>query len=460
MGKIKRPESPAAMLFTDKAPTVDVESAPASVPPSEPDNSPHSSDNEKEFDKKDIESDTGAWLCVLAAVFFLISSYGFMNSLGTVQSHLSLNQLSNYSTSDVGWINGVYLFLSLIFNFQIGTILDRYGPQILSPIAAFFSTVTFLLLAECKTYWQFMLCLGLFGSIGTGIGAVTAISVVGKLFVRRRGLAMGIAVMGTSLGAIIYPMMLRATFGTLGWAWSMRLVALVVGFLTTLGVLCFLPFRRLTADSQSSKKSEGVGLDLSAFRSPTFDITALGICMVEFVVYGIGGLLPTIATGAGFSTKDGYMLLSILGACSCVGRFSIGFVGDKVGPFNAMVTTMVIIIIFMSTIFIPFSTTSGPLLYTFTALWGYCSGSFYVLSPVCTGKTCEPKDYARYFGSTNMCVAVALLLAIPLSGMMLEKLGPQLLACFYLAIIALAGLCFVVARGLLIGNWRVFKKII
>jgi hypothetical protein len=52
----------------------------------------------------------------------------------------------------------------------------------------------------------------------------------------------------------------------------------------------------------------------------------------------------------------------------------------------------------MSTIFIPFSTTSAPLLYTFTAFWGFCTGSFYALSPVCTGKTCEPKDYARYYG--------------------------------------------------------------
>ncbi|KAM5386481.1 hypothetical protein ACJZ2D_000444 [Fusarium nematophilum] len=397
MRKMKRSESPATIPFTDKAPAADVESAPSSVPPSELDDS-HSSDSENELDKKDIESGLGAWLCVLAAVLFLISSYGFMNSLGTIQSHLSLNQLSKYSLSEVGWINGLYLFLSLVFNFQIGTILDRHGPQVLSPIAAFFSTITFLLLAECKTYWQFMLCLGLFGSIGTGIGAVTAISVVGKLFLRRRGLAMGVAVMGTSLGAIIYPMMLRATFGSLGWAWSMRLVALVVACITTLGVLCFLPFRRLTETQASVKKSEAGGFDLSAFKSPSFVFTSVGICMVEFVVYGIGGLLPTISTGTGFSTEDGYMLLSILGACSCLGRFSIGFVGDKVGPFNTMVSTMVVIIILMASIFIPFSTTSGTLLYTFTALWGYCSGAFYVLSPVCTGKTCEPKDYARYFG--------------------------------------------------------------
>lgn len=303
-----------------------------------------------------------------------------MNSLGTIQSYLTLNQLSDYSVSDVGWINGLYLFLSLILNFQIGSVLDRYGPQILGPVAAAFSTATFILMAECKTYWQFILCLGVFGSIGSSIASVTAISVVGKIFTRRRGLAMGIAVMGTSLGAIVYPMMLRATFGKLGWAWSMRLVALVVACFTSLGVLCFLPFRRLT-ESKPKTESSGVGLDLSAFKFPKFIFTSVGVCMIEFVNYGIGGLLPTISTRAGLSTEVGYTLISVLGACSCVGRSSVGFVGDKVGPFNAMIVTMILIIIVMSSVLIPFSETTSPLLYTFAALWGYLSGSFYALSP-------------------------------------------------------------------------------
>jgi hypothetical protein len=46
-----------------------------------------------------------------------------------------------------------------------------------------------------------------------------------------------------------------------------------------------------------------------------------------------------------------------------------------------MVTTMVIIVILMASLFIPFATSSATLLYIFTALWGYFSGSFYVLSP-------------------------------------------------------------------------------
>jgi hypothetical protein len=57
-----------------------------------------------------------------------------------------------------------------------------------------------------------------------------------------------------------------------------------------------------------------------------------------------------------------------------------------------------------------------------------------------------------------MCVAVALLLANPLSGILLEKLGAQLLGCFYLAIIVLAAIFFITGRSLLLGQWFVLRK--
>ncbi|KAF5676177.1 riboflavin transporter MCH5 [Fusarium heterosporum] len=457
--------SPVIELSTstsfEKTPNVDVESGPNNLPPAISD-AGHESDGSLESVIKDHESDFGAWSCVLGSLLFLIPSFGFMASIGTVQSYLSLNQLRDHSVSEIGWISGVYLFLSLVPNFYIGSLLDRYGPRVLSPVGGVFSTVTFILMAECKTYWQFMLYFGVFGSIGTSICCTTAIGVVGKLFVRRRGLAMGTAVMGTSLGSIVFPLLLRSTFQTLGWAWSMRIVALVVGLVTAIGILCFLPFHRLVHSGPSDldkpeTRETASALDLSAWKNPSFAFVSCGVFLIEFVVFGIGGLLPTISTGAGFSAEDGYTLLAILGACSCTGRFTMGLLGDRFGGINSMIGVMVLIIILMSTVFIPFSTTSAPFLYTFSALWGFCSGSFYALSPICTGKTCEPKDYARYYGSTNFAVGIALLVANPVSGIMLEKLGPQPLACFYLAIVVLAGGSFMVARGLLLGDFTALK---
>ncbi|KAF4439182.1 hypothetical protein F53441_12646 [Fusarium austroafricanum] len=418
---------------------------------------PEDSDDSSKPDIKDNESDWGAWSCVFGALLFMSSSYGFIASIGTVQSYLLHNQLKDHSVSQIGWISGLCLFLSLIPNFLIGSMLDRYGPRVLGPIGAISSTVTFVLMAECKKYWHFMLCYGVFGSIGLGINCTVAIGIVGKLFVRRRGLALGIAVSGTPLGNILFSLLFRSTFKSLGWAWSMRIVALIIGCETTLGVLCFLPFRRLFSSKEEDTQKLRPACDLSAWKNPAFATVSCGVLLIEFVVFGIGGLLPIISIGAGFKAEDGYTLPAILGACSFVGRCTMGLLGDRLGGINSMIGLMVFIIILMSTIFIPFSTTSAPFLYAFSALWGLCSGSFYSLSPVCSGKTCDPKDYARFYGSTNFAVAISLLIANPVSGIMLEKLGAKPLACFYLGIVVLAGVAFSVARGLLLGSFTKLK---
>lgn len=110
-----------------------------------------------------------------------------MQSVGTLQSYLQLNQLSNYSTGDIGWITGMHMFLSYFFNIQVGPICDHYGPMVVGPVGVTITIASFLILAECNTYWQMMLCLGLFGSLGGAIIATVAVSVVAKLSAGAKG---------------------------------------------------------------------------------------------------------------------------------------------------------------------------------------------------------------------------------------------------------------------------------
>ncbi|KAF5543837.1 monocarboxylate transporter 2 [Fusarium mexicanum] len=405
------------------------------------------------------ESDWRAKLCVFGSFLFLFSSSGFSGSLGTIQSYFRTCQLKNYTNSEIGWILGTYLFLACIPSFLYGTILDRYGPRLLSAVGGIFSTVTFLIMGQCKTYWQFMLCFGVFGSIGAGINCTVAVGVVGKLFVRKQGLAMGIAVTGASLGATIFPFVLSSTFENLGWVWSMRIVAIVIASSTSIGFLCFLPFDRLVVltDNFDTFGNLGSAFDLSAWKSSSFIFVSYSLFLLEFVNGGVGGLLPAISTSVGMTAQDGFMLLSVIGGTSCLSRLIIGILSDHIGGINIMVGTMVVMIILMSLIFAPCTTGSGPgaptFLYIFATFWGFLSGCFYTVAPICIARTCDPKDFARYYGSTNLLVGVALLIGNPLSGVVLEKAGAQTLAYLYLGIIVAAAVSIIVARGLILGTF-------
>ncbi|KAB8239039.1 major facilitator superfamily domain-containing protein [Aspergillus alliaceus] len=334
-----------------------------------------------------------ARFCVVGAFTFIIPSY-------------------------VGWITGMYLFLSYSFNIIIGPTCDSYGPETLGPIS-------------CKTHWQFMLCLGILGAMGGAATATIAISVIAKVFTRRRGLAMGVALTGFSVGSIIIPIMLQST-----------IIAIAITEITAMGLLCFLPYSHLVRVQRSSTAVTMRNLfNFSAFRSPSFLFVSFGLFLLEFAIFAIAGLLPTLATGAGFPPGAGYILIAILSASSCVGRILLGMVGDIISPFNVILAMAAFTLLFMGTLFIPFAEKSKPTLYAFSALWGTDLAVF-------MGATCETRNYGRFYGTMTFMISFGVLHSLPLSGVMLENLGRQSLAGSLTAIVFLGG--YVISR---LGDW-------
>jgi len=62
-----------------------------------------------------------------------------------------------------------------------------------------------------------------------------------------------------------------------------------------------------------------------------------------------------------------------------------------------------------------------------------------------------------FSGSTNLLVGVSLLVANPVSSVMLDKVGAKALAFLYLGVTLAALASMVVARGLVVGNFLVLK---
>jgi len=59
----------------------------------------------------------GAWCALLPAS-------GFLNSIGSLQVYLHLNQLKDYSESEIGWIFSVFAFLFFFGGLQAGMSLS------------------------------------------------------------------------------------------------------------------------------------------------------------------------------------------------------------------------------------------------------------------------------------------------------------------------------------------------
>ncbi|KAJ4159670.1 hypothetical protein NW765_013659 [Fusarium oxysporum] len=384
---------------------------------------------------------------------------GFPQAIGTFQAYLQENQLSEYATRDLGWISGLYTALTLFLGIQAGPIIDRFSPMVVGPIATALTIPMFFLLAECTEYWHFTLCLGILGGIGGALASTIALSIVGKLFTRLRGLAIGLALNGSALGGRHNTIHVERTVSNLGLHMDNKMYNLRIRNLQT--NITRQPSNvsdaSVTPCDPARKSGASAAINFNAFRSQTFAAVAATFFLLEFVIFGTSGSLPTLSLQAGNSVETGYNFIAIINGSGCVGRIVSGLLGDKYGHCNTLFLAIVLTAICVGATLVPFGGTQVSALYAFATLWGLGSGFFSALIPACLGETCGHKDYGQYLGTLNFTVSFALLITVPIGGQMLQTLGGQALAGLYVGVLCIAAFGIYITRSLLVNSWTSFQ---
>lgn len=400
-----------------------------------------------------------AYLVVLGSFSGCIISLGLMNTLSTYAAYVSSHQLSHFPESTVGWIFGIYSFLSFFLGLQIGPLFDAYGPRYLVGVGSVFILLTYILLAQCSQYWHFVLVFSILGGSGTSLVFTPSIAAVGHWFYLRRGAFTGLACVGGSLGGIIFPLTLQALLATprIGWPWSQRILALInlpFAILANLFVRSRLPARRPVEKSQ-------ILPDPKIFRDPTFALVTLAVFFVEWGLFVPITYLTKFALSIGVDEKFSYQLIAIFNTGSCLGRWLPGLIADRVGRFNATTGTTVICWVGAFAFWLPPELlTSGSdatrvgVLILFAVVFGFGSGSGISLIPVCVGQLCRTEEYGRYYATCYTVVSFATLTGIPIAGALIGATPGNR----YWGLITFTGLSygvstavFMVAKGVKVG---------
>ena len=108
----------------------------------------------EEHEESYPEGGIRAWLSVFGSFCGLVCCFGLMNTIGTFQAYIIHDQLSSYSAADVGWIFGLYLFVSFSIGIQTGPLFDAKGPKLLMVVGSTCLVAMMFLLGVCKGQWQ------------------------------------------------------------------------------------------------------------------------------------------------------------------------------------------------------------------------------------------------------------------------------------------------------------------
>ncbi|CAL5867855.1 uncharacterized protein PFLUO_LOCUS2076 [Penicillium psychrofluorescens] len=394
------------------------------------------------------EGGRDAWTCLLGSFLILFPSFGFQTAVGVVQDYISTHQLADYSVRDVGMITAVLVFLTLFLGVQVGPLFDRYGPRGLLICGSLASFSSYMLLAQCSKYWHFMLCLSILGGISSAVVTTVAIAALSHWFYRRRALASGICMAGSSAGGAIIPLVLRTLLQKYGWTWSIRIIAFMALACYATGIM--LVKGRLPISTQSRAL-----IDFRAFKSPRLCFLAVAVFAFEFIIFGCAALLPTYVRYTGLSLDVQFYSLTVLNSMSLVGRIIPGFAADQIGRFNILLSLVVITLVVMAGVWLPFGAHNEATLYAVVAIYGFGSGGWVSLAPVCAGQLCRTEEYGRFYGTIYCVAAFGVLLTVPIGGELIQSTTPKALVGFYSAVLFIGLVSITLSRwAVLDWNWK------
>lgn len=182
--------------------------------------------------------------------------------------------------------------------------------------------------------WQFYLSYALIALLGAGTSAVTWSSLIVGQFAASRGLALGVALAGTGLSAILTPWIAEFGIATGGWRLAFLMLAAFPALVVAPACLWLLPRESrsagATASAQQHSEHGGRSIELgAALRSRQFWLMGLSTAAVYLA---LGGIIPNLVpamTAKGMPRAEAISLMGILGTAIIIGRLAVGAALDR-----------------------------------------------------------------------------------------------------------------------------------
>lgn len=213
----------------------------------------------------------------------------------------------------------------------LGWACDKYGVRKITIASmALFSLVFASMSLNEGSLWQYYATVFLFGVVGVGTLPITWTRAINAAFEKNRGLALGLALMGTGFMGFIGPPIASFVIENYGWRQAYLALAAIPGLIGL--PIVFMFFREKIVSAADALKANaaltGASFE-SAMKDYRFWIIAIAFMVISF---GIGGSIQNLFPyflGAGYTPPQAAGFLGVIGLSVIVGRITTGFLLDR-----------------------------------------------------------------------------------------------------------------------------------
>ena len=322
--------------------------------------------------------------------------------------------------------------LSLATSFAapfVGRLVDHHSIKRLMLLGALALGSGFAALGLARAIWHVWLVYALLLPAGNLLlGQLTSAALVTRWFAARRGRAMGLSSLGTSLGGFAFPLLLTVGIESLGWRTATAAIgvgtALVAALMIATNVVDRPEAVGLAADGEAMKAqtlpAERPLATGEILRRSAFWIIALAIGLKVATYLGTVSNLIGFGTGLGLSGLAAASLLSTLAIASMVGKVGFGLVAERVALRTVLVGALAATILAMTGLLF---VTTYPALVALCLLLGLATGGMLPVWSLLIGEYFGQASFGRVLGLTNLVMVPLTAISAPFAGWMFDRTG-------------------------------------
>ena len=394
-----------------------------------------------------MEPEKGRWMLVVLGMVINLC-------LGSIYSwSVFVKPLTDYYTGVLGQTvtaNDILMPFSVFLAFFAiampftGKYIERYGPRNITIIGGVLTGLGWLLASVSTSVPMLYVMYGVIGGIGVGIAYGVPVAVSARWFPDRRGLAVGLTVLGFGFSAFF-------TANIAGWfitAYGVMNTFRIFGIaFIILIILLALPLRfpaagwvpkGWTAPALKPGEEKPCEFDRSKMlKSPSF----YGLWTCYFIGCLAGLMAISIAkpvgTDVGIEAGLATMLVGFFAVFNGGGRPVFGALTDKPTPRNAAMVSFILIALASLLMWqIPIV---PVYILAFAILWG-CLGGWLAIAPTTTGSYFGTCDYPRCYGVVFLAYGAGAIAGPQLAGFIKTSTGSYIGVFPYVLALAVVGI--------------------
>jgi MFS family permease len=313
-----------------------------------------------------------------------------------------LRGFPKWSRAEVSLLPSVLALSAGISVLPVGWLVDRIEARLVSIVGAFLAAGSFLLASAAHSLATMM---GAYLLLGIGISAGTVLPaswVLANWFTARRGLAMGIALSGSTVGGSLMTLVAGHVFQVAGWrtAYLMLGVPMVVIVvpLVALVVRSRPPGTSPMSVTDGAQLLEGFETGEALHTRSFWMIVLANFC---FAITATGSLIHLAAylEGIGYKTSAAALVVSLIFAFAALGKVLMGYVADRLTARIALVLCFLTQAAGLSLVF---QAARIGMILVFVPIYGMMIAAPLMLLPLLTAESLGIKRYGFLSGLAGL----------------------------------------------------------